>query len=173
MICSMLSFPIFHYLPKFAQVHVHWVIDAIQLPHPLSPPSPLALSLPQDQGLFQQVGCFYQVAKIMALPLQHQCFQWVLGLISFRIDWLQLLAVQRIFKSHVQHNSKAWILWCLAFLKSNSTQFTIGKDIALSMSLSAKWCLCFLIHCLVCRIFFPKEQISFSFMDAVTICSYF
>ena len=57
----MLGFPVLHYLPEFAQTQVHCVNDAIQPSHPLSPSSP-ALSLSQDQGLFQQVGPSHQVA---------------------------------------------------------------------------------------------------------------
>ena len=41
------GFPVFHYLPEFAQTYIHRVGDAIQPPHPLSPPSPLALNLSQ------------------------------------------------------------------------------------------------------------------------------
>ena len=51
--CSIPGLPVLHYLPEFAQTHVHWVSDAIQLSHPLSPPSSFALSLSQHQGLFQ------------------------------------------------------------------------------------------------------------------------
>ena len=51
--CSVPGFPVLRYLPEFAQTHVHRVIDAIQPSHPLSPPSPPALSLSQHQGLFQ------------------------------------------------------------------------------------------------------------------------
>ena len=50
--CSMPGFPVLHYLPEFAQIHVYLVSDAIQLSHPLLPSSPLALSLSQHQGLF-------------------------------------------------------------------------------------------------------------------------
>ena len=53
--CSTLGFPVFYYLPKFAQIHVHWVSDAIQPSHPLLPPSPFALNLCRHQGLFQWV----------------------------------------------------------------------------------------------------------------------
>ena len=55
---SMSGFPVLHYLPdseEFAQTHVHWVSDAIQTSHPLSPPSPPALNLFQHQDLFQWV----------------------------------------------------------------------------------------------------------------------
>ena len=76
------GFTILHYLPEFAQTHVHRVSDAIQLSHPLSPPTPLALSSSQHQDLFQWVGSSRQVAKV--LELQHQSFQWI-----FRVDFLQ------------------------------------------------------------------------------------
>ena len=66
---------VLHYLPEFAQTYVHWVSDAIQTSHPLSPSSPLALNLSQHQGLFQWVSSWHQVAKV--LELQHQSFQWV------------------------------------------------------------------------------------------------
>ena len=99
--CSMLGFPILHYLPEFAQTHVHWVGDAIQLSYPLLSPSPPALSLSQHQGIFQRLGSLHQVAKV--LEFQHQPFQWVSGLISFRIDWFDLLAVQGTIKNLLQH----------------------------------------------------------------------
>ena len=51
--CSTPGFPVPHHLPEFAQVHVHWIGDAIQSSHPLSPFSPPALNLSQLQGLFQ------------------------------------------------------------------------------------------------------------------------
>ena len=65
----MPGFPILHYLPEFAQTHVHWVSDAIQPSHPLSLPSPPALSLFQHQGLFQWVDSLHQVAKVLELQL--------------------------------------------------------------------------------------------------------
>ena len=70
--CSMPGFPVRHHLPEFAQTHVHWVSDAIQVYHPLSPPSPPALNLPQHQGLFLWIDFSYQVAKVSELQLQHQ-----------------------------------------------------------------------------------------------------
>ena len=63
--CSMPDFPVLHYLPEFAQTHVHWVGDAIQLSHPLSSPSAPAFNLSQHQGLFQCVGSSHQVAKVL------------------------------------------------------------------------------------------------------------
>ena len=62
--------------------------------HPLPPPSLLAFSLSQHQGLFQLVGSFHQVAKVLELQLQHQSFQWILEeLISFRIHWFALYSL--------------------------------------------------------------------------------
>ena len=59
-----------HYFPEFAQVHVHWIGDAIQQSHPLPPSSPPALSLSQHQGLFQQVSFLHQVTKVLEPLLQ-------------------------------------------------------------------------------------------------------
>ena len=75
------DFPVFHYLREFAQTHVHCVDDTIQPCHPLSPPLPPALNLSQHQSLFQCVGSWHQVAKI--LEIQHQSFQWM-----FKVDSL-------------------------------------------------------------------------------------
>ena len=80
--CSTPGFPVLHRLPEFTQTHVHWVGDAIQPSHPLSPPSPPALNLSQHQGLFQWVGSSHQVAKVLELQFQHQSFQWI-----FRVDF--------------------------------------------------------------------------------------
>ena len=75
------GFPILHYLPEFAQTHVHWVDDTIQPSHPLLPASPPALSLSQYQGPFKWVSSLHQVAKVLEFQLQHQSFQWI-----FRTD---------------------------------------------------------------------------------------
>ena len=74
------------------------------------------LQLSQHQGLFKWVSSSHQVAEVLEFQLQHQSFQWILGLISFRMDWLDLLTVQGILKSLLQHHhSKASILQCSAF----------------------------------------------------------
>ena len=80
--CSTPGFPVLHYLPELTQTHVHWVSDAIQPSRPLSSPSP-ALSLSQNQGLFQWVSCLHQMAKVLELQLQHQSFQQIL-----RVDFI-------------------------------------------------------------------------------------
>ena len=84
--CSMPGLPVPHHLPKFAQVHVHSISDAIQASHSLMPSSS-ALSLSQHQGLFQWVSCLNQVTKILELQLQHQSFQWIFR-VDFPSDWL-------------------------------------------------------------------------------------
>ena len=73
---SMPSLPVHHQVLEFTPTHVHWVGDAIQPSHPLSSPSPPALSLSQHQGLFKWVSSSHQVAKILEFQLQHQSFQW-------------------------------------------------------------------------------------------------
>ena len=67
--------PVHYQLPESTQTHVHRVSDAIQPSHPLFPPSPPALNLPQHQGLFQEVNSSHQVAKLLEFQLQHQSFQ--------------------------------------------------------------------------------------------------
>ena len=81
--CTMLGFPVLHCLPELAQIHIHWVSDAIQQSHPLLSPSPLAFNLSQHQGLFQGVNFSHQVTKGLELWFQHQSFQWL-----FRVDFL-------------------------------------------------------------------------------------
>ena len=96
--CSTPGFPVLHCLPEFAQTHVHWVSDAIQLFHLLSFPSPSAFHLYQHQGLFQWVSSSHQVAKVLELQLFLQIFR----LISFRIDWLISVlskGLSRVFSS--------------------------------------------------------------------------
>ena len=70
--CSTPGFPVHHHLLEFAQIHVHWIGDAIQQSHPLSSPSPTAFNLSQDQGLSQWDDSSHHVTKV--LELQHQSF---------------------------------------------------------------------------------------------------
>ena len=67
--CSLPGFPVPHHLPEFDQVQVHWISDATQPSHPLSPSSPPAFNFSQHQGLFQWVTCSYQVTKVLELQL--------------------------------------------------------------------------------------------------------
>ena len=88
--CSPAGFLVHHQLPELTQTHVHWVGDAIQPSHPLPSPSRLYW----HQGLFKWVSSLHLIVKVLEFQLQHQSFQWIFRLISFRIDWLDLLAVQ-------------------------------------------------------------------------------
>ena len=92
--CSMSGLPVHHQLLKLSQTHVHWVGDAIPLSHPLLSPSPPTFHLSQHQGLFKWVSSSHQVAKVLEFQLQHQSFQWIFRTDFFKIDWLDLLAVQ-------------------------------------------------------------------------------
>ena len=133
--CSMPGFPIHHQLPELTQTHVNRAGDAIQPSHPLSTPSPPAFNLSQYQGLFQWVGSSHQVAKSIEVSASDQSFQWIFRLISFRIDWLDLLAVQGTLKSLLQHHSsKASILWHSDFfiVQCLCPHMTTGKTIALT-----------------------------------------
>ena len=92
------DFLVLHYLLEFAQTHVHQVSDAIQPSHPLSSPSPPVLNLSQHLGLFQWGGPLHWNFSIS--PSDEYS-----GLISFRMDWVDLLAVQGTLKSLLQHHS--------------------------------------------------------------------
>ena len=71
---SMPVLPVLHYLPEFAQTHVHSVDDAVKPSHPQSLPSPPAINLSQHQALFQWISFSHQVAKVLELELQHPVF---------------------------------------------------------------------------------------------------
>ena len=131
----MPGLPVHHLLPEFTQTHVHWVDDAIQPSQPLSSPSPPALNLSKNQGLFKWVSSSHQVAEGLEFHLQHQSFQWTPRTDLFRMDWLVLLAFQGTLRSLLQHHSsKASILWCLALfiVQLSHPYMTTGKTIALT-----------------------------------------
>ena len=126
--------PVHHQLPKFTQTHVHRVSDAIQPSHPLSSPSPPAPNPYQHQSLFQWVSSSHEVAKVLEFTFSIIPSKEHPGLI-FRMDWLDLLAVQGTLKSLLQHHSsKASILWCSAFytVQLSYPYMTTGKTIALT-----------------------------------------
>ena len=132
---SMPGLPVHHQLPKFTQTYVHWVGNAIRPSYPLSSPSPPALNLSQHQGLLKWVSSSHQVAKLLEFQLQHQPFQWTFRSDFFRMDWLDLLAVQGTLKCLLQHHSsKASILWRSIFfmVQLSHPYMTTGKTIALT-----------------------------------------
>ena len=87
--CITPGLPVHHQLPEFPQTHFHQVGDVIQPSRPLSSPSPPAPNPSQHQGLFQWVNSSHEVAKVLASPSNEHP-----GLISFRMDWLDLLAIK-------------------------------------------------------------------------------
>ena len=133
--CSTPGLPVHHQLLESTQTHVHWVGDAIQPSHPLPSPSP-ALNHSQHQGLLKWVSSLHQMVKGLEFQLQH--FREYSGLISFRMDWLDLLVVQGTLKSLLQHHSsKASILRCSAFfmVQLSHPYMTNGKSITLMIQI--------------------------------------
>ena len=129
--CSTLGLPVHHQLPESTQTHVHWVGDAIQPSHPLSSPFPLALNFSQHQGLCIRWPKYWSFSFSISPPNEYS------GLVSFRIDWLDLFAVQGTLKCLLQHqNSKASILQCSAFfiVQLSHPYATTGKTKALPIS---------------------------------------
>ena len=134
--CSMPGLSVLHYLLEFAQTHVHWVDDAIQSCHHLSSPSPPAFKLSQPRDLSSK----------SALPTRRPSIIFIFifsiipsseysGLISIRIDWLDLLAAHWTLKSVLQHHSlKASILQCSVFfmVQLSHPYMTTGKTTALT-----------------------------------------
>ena len=127
--------PVHHQLPEFTQTHVHRVRDAIQPSHPLSSPSPPAPNPSHHQN-------FYNVSTLCMRWPKYWSFSFSIspsnehpGLISFRMDWLDLLAVQGTLRSLLQHHSsKASILWRSAFFTVQlwHPYMTTEKTIALT-----------------------------------------
>ena len=112
--CSTPGFPMHHKLLELAQTHVHRVRDATQPSHPLSP----LLFLP---SIFPSITVFSNGSVLCIRCLKYWSFNFSIspsneysGLISFRMEWLHLLAVQGTLLQH--HSSKASILQCSAFL---------------------------------------------------------
>ena len=127
--------PDHHKLLESTQTNVHWVGDAIQLSHPMLSPSPPTFNLSQDQGLFKWVSSSYQVVKYWSFSFNISPSNEHPGLISFTMDWLDLLAVQGTLKSLLQHHSsKASVLQCSAFLivQLSHPYMTTRKTIALT-----------------------------------------
>ena len=97
--CSTPGFPVLHYLLELAQTRVHWVGDLLQPSHPLSPPFPPALNISQHQGLFKWVVFSHQVPKYWSFSFSISPSSEYSELMSFRMDWFDLPAVQGTLKS--------------------------------------------------------------------------
>ena len=116
--CSSPGSSVLHYLPEFAQTHVHWVRDAIQPSHPLLSPSHPALNLSQHQGLFKGVSSSHQRARYWDFSFNISPSNEHPGLISFRMDWLDLLAVLGTLQSSLTPRFKSINSSVLSFLYS-------------------------------------------------------
>ena len=130
--------PVHHQLPEFNQTHVHRVSDAIQPSHPLSSRSPLAPIPPSIRGFSNESTLCMRWPKYWSFSFSIIPSKEIPGLISFRMDWLDLLAVQGTHKSLLQHHSsKPSILWCSTFftVQLSHPYMTTGKTIALTTNL--------------------------------------
>ena len=108
--------PVHQQLLEFTQTHVHWVGDAIKTSHPLSSPSPPAFNLFHIKVFSNESALCIRWPKYWSLSFNISPSNEYSGLISFRMDWLDLLAVQGTLQSLLQHHrSKASIIQCSAF----------------------------------------------------------
>ena len=127
--------PFHHQLPEFTQTHSHRVSDAIQPSHPLSSPSPVVPNPSQHQSFSNESTLCMRWPKYWSFSFSISLSKEIPGLISFRMDWLHLLAVQGSLKNLFQHHSsKASVLQCSAFftVQLSHPYMTTGKTIALT-----------------------------------------
>ena len=134
--CSIPGFPVLYCLPEHVWTHVRWVSDVIQTSQPLLP-SYLPLSIFLSTRVFSN-----DTALCIRWPKNWSCSFSISPsneysrLISVRIDWFYLLAIQRALKScSPAHSSKASILWCSAFfmVQLSHPYMTTGKTTALTI----------------------------------------
>ena len=132
---SMPGLPVHHQLPEFTQTPIHRVSDAIQPSHPLSSPSPPAPNPSQHQGFANELTLRMRWQKYWSFSFSIIPSKEIPGLISFRMDWLALPAVQGTLKSLFQnHSSKASIPQCSVFftVQLSHPYMTTGKTIGLT-----------------------------------------
>ena len=133
--CTTPGFPVHHQLPELTQTYFHWVGDAIQPSHPLSCNSPPAFNLSLHQGLFKWVSSSLRWPKFWRFGFSISPSNEYSGLISFRMDWLDIPVIQGTLKSLIQHhNSKALVLHRSAFFLEQLSHpyMTTGKIKALT-----------------------------------------
>ena len=132
--CSTPGLPVHHRLPEFTQTHVHQVGYAIQPSHPLLSPSPPPSIFPNIRVFSNESALRIRWPKYWSFSLSISPSNEHPGLISFRMDWLDFLAVQGTLKSLLQHHSSKAILWHSAFfiVQLSHPYMTTRKTIALT-----------------------------------------
>ena len=132
--CSTLGFPVLHHLLELAQVHIHWVGGVIQPSYSLSFPLLLPSIFPSISVFSNELALHIRWPKYCSFSFSISPSNEYSGLISFRTDCFDLLAVKGTLKSFLQHqSSKASILWHSAFFmfQLSHSYMTTGKTIAL------------------------------------------
>ena len=151
--------PVHHQLPEFTQTHVHQVGDAIQPSHPLSSPSPPSPIPPSIRVFSNESTLHMKWPKYWSFSFSISPSNDHPGLISFRMDWLDLLAVQGTLKSLLQHHSsKASILQHSAYftVQLSHPYMITGKTIALT-----RWTFVGKVMFLLFNMFLGWSQLSF------------
>ena len=163
MACSTPALTVHHKLLEITQTHIHCVRDAIQPSHPLSSPSPPAFCLSQHQGLFNESVLHIRWPKYWSFSFSISPSNEYSRLTLFRIDWLDLLAVQGTLESLLQHHSsKASILQHSAFfiVQLSHPYMITGKTIALTRQtfVGKVRSLLFNMLCRLVIVFFPRSK---------------
>ena len=175
--CSTQDFPILYHLQEFAQTHVHWVSNAIQPSHSLLPPSPPTISFPRIRVFSNELPLHIRWPKYWSFSLIISPSNEYSGLISFRIDWFDLPVVQGTLRSLSNTMvQKHQFFGTQPSLWSNShiSTWLLEKsqlwylDLSRQNDVSSFSCAVYVSHS-----FSSKEQASFNFTAAVTICSDF
>ena len=131
--CSTSGLPVHYQFPELTQAHVHWVGDAIQPSHPLSSPSPLPSIFPSIRVFSNESALHIRWPEYWSFSFNISPSNEHPGLISFRMDWLDLLAVQGTLKSLLQHHSsKASIPSAFFIVQLSHPYLTTGKTTALT-----------------------------------------
>ena len=161
MSCSTPGLPVHHQLPEFTQTHVH----RISLPLLLLPPIPPSIRVFSSESSLHMRWPKYWSFSFSIIPSKE-----IPGLISFRMDWLDLLAIQGTLKSFLQHHSsKASILWCSAFftVQLSHPYMTTGKTIALTRRTLVSKVMSLLLNMLSRLVitFLPRRSVGFINVD--------
>ena len=149
----MPDFPVPYHLLEFAQVHARWIGDGIQPSHPLSASFSSVFNLSQHQGLSNESAIHIRWPKYWSFSFSISPFEEYLGLISFKVDWFDLLGAQglsRVFYSTtVQKHQFFSTLPSLLSVQLLHVYMTTGKSIALTIQTSVGKVMSLLLtHCL-------------------------